>query len=120
MKLYTTGILTFWSIVGALLANVHLRDGFQLDYPYLFWGGQGIIWLALIVMILYTVLHWNIQAGVSRLRFIVSLLEMVLFYVIAWIPSGFSWVFILICGVTEMYFIRKRAGLVKERKADER
>lgn len=46
---------------------------------------------------------------------VVSLVVACLMYALAWTNFGYAWILILLCGVSDAYFTRKRAGLVKRK-----
>ncbi len=106
-------MMSFIATVGALVAYIQRTDGFYSSNRILFWTGQGLFALALIIIAVYTILHWNNERHFTKIRFTISLAVICLLYAIAWTDSRFSWIFILICGITEIYFTRKRAGLIK-------
>lgn len=111
MKIYTTGTMSFIATVAALVAYEERMQAFHISNKAIFWCGQGIF---IIIMALFTIVHWEDKMYIKKSRFITSLIIICLLYAIAWTDSKYSGILIFICGVTETYFVRKCAGLVKK------
>lgn len=114
MKLYSTGLIGFIATVASLVANVELMEEFNTTHPYVYWGGQIVLCLAFFSMTLYTLIHWDKEAPITRLRLALSVLICVCMYAIAYTGSQYAFVLILVIGITEVFLTRKRFGLVKK------
>lgn len=115
MKVYITGNISFIATVAALVAHVQRMQDFNITNPGIFWGGQGIFIFVIMAMAIYVIKHWNNSMSIKKSRFAISVFIIFLEYAIAWIDSKYSWFFILLCGVSETYFIRRRSGFVKNK-----
>lgn len=114
MKIYTTGTMSFIATVAALVAYMERMQEFHISNKLIFWCGQGIFLIIIIIMALFTIAHWEDKIHIKKIRFITSLIIICLLYTMAWIDSKYSGILIFVCGVAETYFVRKRAGFVKK------
>lgn len=113
MKLYSIGILGFIATVISLVANLEINQQFNTTNPYLFWTGQIVFCMIFIGVLLYILFHWDNKSSFSKMRLSLSILISVLMYAIAYTGSKYSFILILLVGLTEIYFTRKRANLIK-------
>lgn len=112
MKLYSTGMIALIATVAALIANIQRGQEFNHTNPYLFWGLQMIFLILFGLATLYTILHWEQVGELTKSRFFTSTIIFGFIYAMAYIDSRYSFLLILLCGVTEGFFTRKRAGFV--------
>lgn len=113
MKLYSNGLIGIVATVTSLVASIELTDGFNMDHPYIYWGGQAVLWLILLSMIVYTLIHWNGNAPVSRRRMVASIVVYLCMYAIAYTGSKDSFLLIFVIGIVEVFLTRKRFGMIK-------
>lgn len=114
MKLYSTGLMGFIATVASLVACIEVNQEFNITHPNVYWVGQIVLCMLFFVMAIFTLLYWNSEASVTKMRFILSILVAGLMYAIAYTGSQYSFVLIVVIGVTEIYLTRKRAGLIRE------
>lgn len=107
MKAYLSGKISRVAMVATLVAWIELTDGFFHSYPVLFWLVQMIFVFILVFKIVFTLIHWDNSYRLSRKRMLLSLLNILALYGIAWTCSEYSWFLILLCGTAEVYFLRK-------------
>ncbi|MFR4352751.1 MAG: hypothetical protein ACLT3H_13995 [Roseburia sp.] len=112
MKLYSTGLMGFVAIVTSILAYVERKEGFDIEYPSLFWGGQLLLFLIFMTTLLYSFFHWDRSTHVKKYRLVLSVITCICMYAIAYTGSKYSLLFILAIGIIEVFFTRKRFGLV--------
>lgn len=113
MKLYSNGLIGGVATVASLVANVELTEKFNIAYPYIYWGGQAVFGLILISMIIHAWLHWEVKSHVSKKRLALSIVVYTCMYAIAYTDFKYSFVLILAIGITEVFLLRKRFGMVK-------
>ena len=113
MKVYLSGKLALISTVASLVAWIQRTGEFFSLYPILFWMGQGIFAIIIISTICFVLSHWDEKYQISKKRMVASVLNICVLYLIAWTNSKYAWFLILICGVSEMYFIQKYLKLYK-------
>ncbi|MBK5898196.1 hypothetical protein [Catonella massiliensis] len=113
MKIYSTGTLGFLATITALVANIEISQNFNVDYPLIFWGGQLILCIIFIVMTSYSITHWDDKLSKSKWKLLRSIVACLLMYCIAYTGSKYAFVLIFAVGLTEIYFTRKKFGLVK-------
>lgn len=89
MKTYSTGILSVISTIVALLANIQLRQGFNFEYPYIFYLRQCAFIVVIICIIVYTLTHWGQVGNLTKKRFYTSVVVTCLIYAIAWTGYGY-------------------------------
>lgn len=107
MKAYLSGKISLLAMVATLVAWIQLTGDFFHLYPVLFWLCQMIFVLILVLTIVFTLIRWDNSYHLSRKRMLLSLLNILALYGIAWTCSKYSWFLILLCGMVEVYFIRK-------------
>lgn len=113
MKLYSNGVIGIVATVTSLVASIELTEGFNTDNPYVYWGGQAALWLLLLSMIVYSFMHWDDNAPVSRRRMVESIVVYLCMYAMAYVGSKYSFVLIFVIGIVEVFLTRKRFGKIK-------
>lgn len=114
MKAYKTGFIGILATATSLLANLEISQKFNVEYPIIFWGGQIFLCALLIVLLLYTLNHWDNGFGYSRWTLFRSVCVCFLMYCMAYTDAKYSFVLIFVVGIVESYITRKRFGLVKK------
>ncbi len=114
MKVYKTGLIGVLACSVSLMANVHISQGFNVEYPTIFWGSQILMGILILVMLIRTLKNWDNTQDIPKTILLRSMCAWVSMYCIAYIESKYSFVLILIVGVVDVYFTRKRFGLVKK------
>lgn len=115
MKLYSNGVIGFVATVASLVARVELMENFNMDHPYIYWGGQTVLCLILLSMIIHTWLHWDVKAVVSKKRLALSIVIYMCMYAIAYVDSKYSFALIFVIGIAEVFLTRARFGILKMR-----
>lgn len=115
MKVYSTGFLSIITTIVALVANIQIKQGFNFEYPCIFYLGQCVFIIVIMCIIVHTLMHWEQVGNLTKKRLYISVVVTCLLYAIAWTGSSYAWILIFISGVTEAYLTRKRAGLVKKK-----
>lgn len=113
IKLYSIGTLGFIATVTSLVVNIQINEQFNITYPYLFWIGQIVLCIFFIGTLIYILFHWDNKLPFTKIRLSLSILISILMYAIAYTGSKYSFILILLVGLTEIYFTRKRANLIK-------
>lgn len=114
MKLYSTGSIGCIATVTSLVANLELMEHFNSSHPFIFGGGQVLLCLVTLSMVIHTLLHWDRKTPVTKKRFASSMLIYACMYAIAYTGSIFSLVLIFVIGMIDTFLTRKHFGLVKE------
>lgn len=107
MSIYLSGKIALLSMVATLTAWIQLTGNFSSSYPALFWASQVLFMLAIGIAMIFTLTHWDNTYNLSRKRMLLSLINILVLYGIAWTCSKYSLILILLCGMVEVYFIRK-------------
>ena len=108
MKLYISGKISLISAVAALVACIEQRQGFDLSNPILFWGIQILFAASIIIALCFTLSHWDMSYHIPKKRVLLSIVNIVCLYMIAWTNFRYSWLLILLCSMTEIYALRQR------------
>ncbi len=90
MKLYSTVLMGFVAIVTSILAYVERKEGFDIEYPSLFWGGQLLLFLIFMTTLLYSFFHWDRSTHVKKYRLVLSVITCICMYAIAYTGSKYS------------------------------
>lgn len=109
MENYCKGRITTITATLAFLVNIHIRDGFIYEAPYLFWGIQCIgVWIV-VFMLSNTFNKWQDVGALKKKNFINSIVVMCIMYGIGWIKRGLGIpiIFVLILGVIDVCNIEK-------------
>lgn len=114
MKLYSNGSIGFVATVTSLVAGIELMEHFNRSNPYIYWGGQTVLCLILLAMIIYAWLHWDVKALVSKKRMVASIVIYLCMYAIAYTGSKHSLALIFVIGIAEVFLTRKRFGMIKK------
>lgn len=107
MKIYLSGKICLISMVATLVAWLQKSEGFDHLYPILFWGVQSLFAIIIIVTLVAVLNHWDKEYDVPKKRVILSVINILAFYLIAWTNSQYSWFLILVYGTTEIYSLRQ-------------
>ena len=113
MKIYSTGILSFFATVIALMTNTQLRQSFDREFPILFISGQVLCWSCFLVLTIYIFMNWGKNHSNSKWNLFRSVIICICIYCIAYTKLDYAFLIILIVGITHIYFIRKK--LIKYR-----
>lgn len=113
VKLYTTGVLSFIVTVASMVAHLERMQGFDDSNHLIFWIGQVILIMSALVIAIYISIKIKTEKQTLKLHFILSLISLCLIYAFAWTNFESSWILICFCGIAELYFTRKRVGLIK-------
>ncbi len=119
MKLYSNGLIGCVATVASLVASVELRENFHVDHPYIYWGGQAILCLILLSMIIHALLYWDVKTVVSKKRLALSIVVYMCMYAIAYVDSKYSFVLIFVIGMVEVFLTRKGFGMLKKRNVQQ-
>lgn len=112
MKLYSTGLMGILASVISLVAGIQINEKFNITNPYVFWIGQIVFLIIFIGALLYALSSWDKKSNFPKMRLYQSIIIFILMYAIAFIGSKYSLILILMVGITENYFTRKRANLI--------
>lgn len=115
MKLYSTGMIGLSTSVAPLVANIQRGQEFNHTNPYLFWGLQTIFIIFFVLATLHTLLHWKQVGELTKSRFFTSIIICGFIYAIAYIDYRYSFLLIVVCGVTESFLTKKRGGFVRNK-----
>lgn len=114
MKVYKTGLIGMLATITSLVATLEISEKFNVEYPIIFWTGQTFALAIIIVLLLYTINHWDNGFGYSRWILLRSVCVWFLIYCISYTGSKYSLVLIFVVGIVEIYITRSRFGLVKK------
>ncbi len=113
MKAFKMGLIGLLACVTSLLANTHISQGFNVENPMIFWGGQIFMCTLIIVLLLHTVKNWDNTYSISKTILLRSICVWMFMYGIAYTEFKYSLVVIFIVGVLDSYITIKKFGLVK-------